>query len=163
MWICIKLKRSSYWEKLGTTVLEHKHEKSIKSIFYEQPLRTQPLKSPSSLFIILRTSVMSADDWSSDWCYWVLIKPHPVRWSSGRIILKLIFRNACPTSTDATSLWIWRLCCIKQRVILDMSVAAQVNQQSLLQMISIHCSIQTESVIMHLFGCCLFLYTLAAI
>lgn len=62
MWICIKLKRSSYWEKLGTTVLEHKHEKSIKSIFYEQPLRTQPLKSPSSLFIILRTSVMSADD-----------------------------------------------------------------------------------------------------
>lgn len=64
LWMCVNLNGCAYRKKkkLGTTVLEHKHEKSIKSIFYEQPFRTWLLKSPSSLFITLRTNVTSVDD-----------------------------------------------------------------------------------------------------
>lgn len=51
----VKLKGMLLLEKAGNTLLDHKHEKSIKSIFHEQPFRTQLPKSPLSLFSALRT------------------------------------------------------------------------------------------------------------
>lgn len=58
----VKLKEVLLLEEAGNSLLDHKHETSIKSMFHELPFRTQLLKSPSSLFITLRTRVTSVDD-----------------------------------------------------------------------------------------------------